>query len=160
SSSGSPSPRLRRPQAPRSRRDCSRRARAGSATVTRCSARRSTSTCRSRTAPGCTSIWRARSRSERTSWGGRPRSPATSASRRALEALDRGGLAAPEIRRSALAHCAWAEAVAGDADSADELLAQVGRLLGQEESDDLLDHTVEHARALALIRRGRFAESY
>jgi hypothetical protein len=77
--------------------------------------------------------------------------------RRALELLDAGGLSAPEERREALAALAWAEAVAGEVEDAEDLLARLGA--GPPESD-LHTYDVGHARALALMRRGRFAASY
>ncbi len=60
----------------------------------------------------------------------------------------------------ALAHWAWAEAVAGDPEAADALLARLQGLLDGQSASDVLTHTVGHARALALVRRGRFRESY
>ena len=79
------------------------------------------------------------------------------AARRALAVLDSAAAAPGALRAEALAACAWAEAVAGDAATAEALLESAGESPG---GDDLLRHAVEHARALALIRRGRFVESY
>ncbi len=62
------------------------------------------------------------------------------------------------MRAEALAACAWAEAVAGDAAAAERLLDAAAALAG--DGGDLLQHAVEHARALALIRRARFADAY
>jgi DNA-binding SARP family transcriptional activator/tetratricopeptide (TPR) repeat protein len=75
----------------------------------------------------------------------------------ALELLDRAGVAAGPERSEALAASAWAQAVAGSVDEAERLLAALGA--GQP-SDDLRTYDVAHARALALMRRGRFVEAY
>jgi DNA-binding SARP family transcriptional activator len=77
--------------------------------------------------------------------------------RTAIELLDGAGRPAPEERREALAALAWAEAVAGSVEDAEALLAQLGA--GPPDSD-LHTYDVSHARALTLIRRGRFVESY
>jgi tetratricopeptide (TPR) repeat protein len=77
--------------------------------------------------------------------------------RTALELLDGSGQAAAEEHREALAALAWAEAVAGSVEDAERLLAQLGA--GPPESD-LHTYDVGHARALALMRRGSFVESY
>jgi DNA-binding SARP family transcriptional activator/tetratricopeptide (TPR) repeat protein len=76
---------------------------------------------------------------------------------RALEILDRAGLSAPEERHEALAARAWAEAVAGSVEEAERLLAQLG---AKAPDSDLHTYDVGHARALALMRRGRFVDSY
>jgi DNA-binding SARP family transcriptional activator/tetratricopeptide (TPR) repeat protein len=77
---------------------------------------------------------------------------------KALELLDRTGGSAEEERSEALAARAWAEAVAGSIEEAERLLAELSsRALG---SDDLRTYNVGHARALALMRRGRFTASY
>jgi DNA-binding SARP family transcriptional activator len=81
-------------------------------------------------------------------------------SRRALQALDDAGVQAPDIRAGALAVAAWAEAIAGDPDAAERLLEDVHRVVGPGGADPQLAHAVGHARGLALIRRGRFRESY
>jgi len=81
--------------------------------------------------------------------------------RTALELLERGGPAAGEIseeRSEALAAWAWAEAVAGSIEEAERLLAQLGA--ESPAGGDLRIYDVGHARALALMRRGRFVESY
>jgi len=78
-------------------------------------------------------------------------------SRRALELLDGTGEPAPDEHREALAALAWAEAVAGSVEDAEHLLAELGA--GPPESD-LHTYNVGHARALALMRRGRFVDSY
>jgi DNA-binding SARP family transcriptional activator/tetratricopeptide (TPR) repeat protein len=82
------------------------------------------------------------------------------AAARAIEALDDAGIAAPETRAGALAMWAWAEAVAGDAEQAQRLLEEVHSAIGREGGDSMLVHNVGHARAQALVRQGRFAESY
>ncbi len=86
-----------------------------------------------------------------------PRAVLASATQ-ALEILAGSGEDARELRSEALAARAWAEAVAGSVEEAERLLAQ----LGSDASDggDLRIYDVAHARALALMRRGRFVESY
>jgi tetratricopeptide (TPR) repeat protein len=86
-----------------------------------------------------------------------PRTVLTAA-RRALEVLDAAPDAPAAPRAEALAACAWAEAVAGDAVAAEDLLDAAERL--GTGGDDLLAHAIGHARALALIRRARFADSH
>jgi tetratricopeptide (TPR) repeat protein len=76
----------------------------------------------------------------------------------ALELLDRTEPSASQERSEALAACAWAEAVAGSVESAERLLAQLNAEASG--SDDLRTYDVGHARALALMRRGRFVASY
>jgi DNA-binding SARP family transcriptional activator/tetratricopeptide (TPR) repeat protein len=61
-------------------------------------------------------------------------------------------------RDEALAVCAWAEALAGDVEKADLLLGQLSA--DQPAGDDMRTYDVGHARAIALMRRGRFTESY
>jgi len=78
--------------------------------------------------------------------------------RKAIELLDRTGEDAREERSEALAAQAWAEAVAGDVERAERLLAELGT--DAAGSGDLRTYDVGHARALALMRRGRFVESY
>lgn len=78
--------------------------------------------------------------------------------RHALELLDRTELAASQERSEALAACAWAEAVAGSVEEAERLLAELS--VDASGSGDLRSYDVGHARALALIRRGRFVDSY
>jgi DNA-binding SARP family transcriptional activator len=77
--------------------------------------------------------------------------------RTALELLDGAGQPAPEERREALVALAWSEAVAGSVEAAERLLAELG--VDAPESD-LHTYDVGHARALTLMRRGRFVESY
>jgi DNA-binding SARP family transcriptional activator len=85
-----------------------------------------------------------------------PRAVLESATR-ALELLDRAE-AAPEERSEALAACAWAQAVAGSVDEAERLLATLSAI--SPEADDFRTYDVGHARQLALMRRGKFVESY
>jgi len=82
------------------------------------------------------------------------------AARQAVELLDTADEAAPGVRVEALAAWAWAEAVAGDPEAADELLARVHAVLGPRAPGDLMAHWVGHVRAFALVRRGRFRDSY
>jgi DNA-binding SARP family transcriptional activator/tetratricopeptide (TPR) repeat protein len=63
-------------------------------------------------------------------------------------------------RREALAALAWAEAVAGSADEAERLLVEIHLISQETEADDLSIYDVGHARALAMLRRGAFVESY
>jgi predicted ATPase len=76
----------------------------------------------------------------------------------AFELLERSELPAPKERSEALAARAWAEAVAGSVEEAERLLAALS--FDAPESDDLRTYDVGHARALALMRRGRFVEAY
>jgi tetratricopeptide (TPR) repeat protein len=78
--------------------------------------------------------------------------------RHVLELLDLAAQPAPEERSEAIAARAWAEAVAGSIDEAERLLAELSSMV--PEPDDLRTYDAGHARALALIRRGRFAEAY
>lgn len=75
----------------------------------------------------------------------------------ALDLLDAGSVHAPEERREALAAMAWAEAVAGSVEAAERSLAQ---LHSQAPAGDLHTYDAGHARAFALMRRGRFVQSY
>jgi DNA-binding SARP family transcriptional activator len=77
--------------------------------------------------------------------------------RAALALLGDKGGAAPEEHREALAALAWAEAVAGSVEDAERLLVELG---ADPPQGDLHIYDVGHARALALMRRGRFVESY
>jgi tetratricopeptide (TPR) repeat protein len=61
-------------------------------------------------------------------------------------------------RSEALAARAWAEAVAGDVGEAERLLAELSRI--DRGGDQLHTYDIGHARAPALMRRGRFVESY
>ena len=88
----------------------------------------------------------------------RPREVLASA-RHAVHALDAAGLEHAELRAKALAIGAWAEAIAGDPDAADRLLQDVQRVAGRGGGPELAQE-VGHARALALVRRGKFRDSY
>ena len=85
---------------------------------------------------------------------------ALDAARRAVDILDEAGLPAPDLRIEALAQWSWAEAVAGDVEIADQLLERVRAVLGKREASDALIPAIAHARAFALVRRGKFKESY
>lgn len=76
----------------------------------------------------------------------------------AIELLDHAQGSAAAERSEALAACAWAEAVAGSVAEAERLLAQLSAPGAQ--TDDLRTYDAGHARALALMRRGRFVDSY
>ncbi|MGO9971458.1 MAG: ATP-binding protein [Solirubrobacteraceae bacterium] len=78
--------------------------------------------------------------------------------RNAIELLERAETPAPRERSEALAACAWAEAVAGSVEEAECLLAEISS--DGSPGDDLRTYDVGHARALTLMRRGRFVESY
>jgi DNA-binding SARP family transcriptional activator/tetratricopeptide (TPR) repeat protein len=78
--------------------------------------------------------------------------------RNAIELLDRSDQPAPAERSEALAAWAWAEAVAGSVEEAERLLGQLSR--DETAGDRLRTYDTGHARALALMRRGRFTESY
>jgi DNA-binding SARP family transcriptional activator/tetratricopeptide (TPR) repeat protein len=75
----------------------------------------------------------------------------------ALELLDEAELPLPGERAEALAGLAWAEAVAGDADHAEELLATLD---GLETADRRVRLDRDVARGHLLIRQGRFADAY
>ncbi len=78
--------------------------------------------------------------------------------RQAIELLHDVDGGADEERSEALAAWAWAEAVAGSVEEAERLLAELGATAFTK--GDLATYDVGHARALALMRRGRFVESY
>ena len=78
----------------------------------------------------------------------------------ALDVLDRDPGSERLGRAEVLAGMAWAEAVAGDPAAVDELLAETDRILGGDRPDDLLAHDIGVARGHALIRAGRFTESF
>ena len=78
----------------------------------------------------------------------------------ALDVLDRDPLSDLPARAEALAGMAWAEAVAGDPAEVDELLAQADRILDGDRPGDLLAHDIGVARGHALIRAGRFTDSF
>jgi DNA-binding SARP family transcriptional activator/tetratricopeptide (TPR) repeat protein len=78
--------------------------------------------------------------------------------RAALELIEQTRLPADEERFEALAACAWVAAVAGSVEEAERLLDELAGDLSSD--DDLRLYDVSHARAAALMRRGRFVESY
>ena len=78
----------------------------------------------------------------------------------ALDVLDRDPGYDLLARAEALAGMAWAEAVAGDLAAVDELLNQADRILGGDRPGDLLAHDIGVARGHALIRAGRFTDSF
>jgi tetratricopeptide (TPR) repeat protein len=80
--------------------------------------------------------------------------------RHAVTALDDAGREDPGIRAKALAMWAWAEAIAGDPDAPDRLLEEVQHVVGRSGPGPELAQDIGHARALALVRRGRLQESY
>jgi DNA-binding SARP family transcriptional activator len=71
--------------------------------------------------------------------------------------LEQAGDGAEAERREALAALAWAQAVAGSADEAERLLSELDC---EAPPGDLHTYDVGHARAFALMRRGRFRDSY
>jgi DNA-binding SARP family transcriptional activator/tetratricopeptide (TPR) repeat protein len=81
-------------------------------------------------------------------------------STRVLDLLDQMPGDHTARRGEALAALAWAEAVAGDLDRADELIAEVANYSELAHDDVLFPYNLNHAQALALIRRGRFEEAY
>jgi tetratricopeptide (TPR) repeat protein len=83
---------------------------------------------------------------------------ALESARVALKLIDRTRQPASQERSEALAACAWCEAVAGSVEEADRLLETLST--EHEAGDDWRVYDVAHARALALMRRGRFVESY
>ena len=89
----------------------------------------------------------------------RPRRVRDSA-RRAIEILDAAALPSAELRVEALDAWAWGEAVAGEPSTADALLARVTRGARGRAGRRPGPHWMAHVRALSLVRRGRFEESY
>ncbi len=83
---------------------------------------------------------------------------ARESARTALELIERAGVEASEERSEALAACAWCEAVAGSAEEAERLLERLSA--EPDASGDWRVYDIAHARALVLMRRGRFTESY
>jgi DNA-binding SARP family transcriptional activator/tetratricopeptide (TPR) repeat protein len=83
---------------------------------------------------------------------------ALESARAALELIGRTRLPARDERSEALAACAWCEAVAGSVEETDRLLEALSA--EREALDDWRIYDVAHARALALMRRGCFTESY
>ncbi len=80
--------------------------------------------------------------------------------RAALDVLDRDPTAEHLARAEALAGLAWAEAVAGDPAATAALLAEVHQITGSHPPSDLLAHDTGVARGHALLRAGRFSDSY
>lgn len=80
--------------------------------------------------------------------------------REALALLDQADEDVARERREALAALAWAEAVAGSIEEAERLLVEIHELWAGAAADDLSIYDVAHARALAMMRRGAFVESY
>ena len=78
----------------------------------------------------------------------------------ALDVLDRDPAYDLPARAEALAGMAWAEAVAGDPAAVDELLAETDAIVGGGSPGDLLAHDIGAARGHALIRAGRFTDSF
>lgn len=77
---------------------------------------------------------------------------------RGLEILDAGGIDSRSDRDPARAALAWAEAVGGDPERAATLLDEVEA--GGAPVDELTAIELGRARAIALARQGRFAESF
>ena len=86
-----------------------------------------------------------------------PRAVLESASN-ALELLERVDGPCTVERSEALAARSWGEAVGGSLEEAERLLAELSATAPGH--DDLRTYDVEHARALVLMRRGRFTDSY
>jgi DNA-binding SARP family transcriptional activator/tetratricopeptide (TPR) repeat protein len=82
--------------------------------------------------------------------------------RAALDFLDREPDADALIRAEALAGMAWAQAVAGDPGTVGGLLAEAAALTDPAAPGmpDMLRHDLDVARAHALLRAGRFTDSY
>jgi tetratricopeptide (TPR) repeat protein len=78
--------------------------------------------------------------------------------RAALDVLEDS--ADPLARAEALAGRAWAESISGDPAAAEDLLSQVDTITREHGSGDLLTHDIGVARGHALLRAGRFVESY
>ena len=76
---------------------------------------------------------------------------------RGLELIDAAGDGSPKAQTEALAGLAWAEAVAGEIERAEELLNRLDRV---GEVDRVAELDRELARGHLLIRRGRFADTY
>jgi DNA-binding SARP family transcriptional activator len=81
-------------------------------------------------------------------------------SREALAQLDSVGVQGARERREALAALAWAEAIAGSVDDAEDLLAELHRLTAGEPPDDFSTYDIGHARVPAAMRRGSFTAAY
>lgn len=85
--------------------------------------------------------------------------------RAALDCCDHGGGTDPLILIESLAGMAWAQATAGDAGEADDLLVKAEGLLSEVAEASAarvsrLRHDIDTARAHVLLRAGRFTESY
>jgi DNA-binding SARP family transcriptional activator/tetratricopeptide (TPR) repeat protein len=80
--------------------------------------------------------------------------------RRTVEVLDAAALDAPAERAEALAGMAWAEATGGDPNKVEEFLVRLQQLIDGTQPTDILVHDAANARAHALIRQGRYTESY
>jgi DNA-binding SARP family transcriptional activator/tetratricopeptide (TPR) repeat protein len=78
----------------------------------------------------------------------------------ALDVLDRDPASDLPARAEALAGMAWAEAVAGDPSAVEQLLAEADAVIGGQRPGDLLIHDVGVARGHAMIRAGRFTDSF
>jgi tetratricopeptide (TPR) repeat protein len=78
--------------------------------------------------------------------------------RTAIELLAETSEPSDEERGEALAAWAWAEAVAGSVDEAERLLVELRAVPSTNEQ--LRTYDSGHARALALMRRGRFTDCY
>jgi DNA-binding SARP family transcriptional activator len=87
-------------------------------------------------------------------------SESIAAYRRSLEVLDATALDAPAERAEALAGMAWAEATDGDPNKVEGFLVRLQELINRTQPTHTLVHDVANARAHALIRKGRYAESY
>ena len=109
---------------------------------------------RARRAPGCAALTGTAARcAVRTRCSIRSRADGQGA--RYAESADAGDSA------DALASGAWAEAITGDPDEAERLLAEVHRVVGASgRVAAARSLRSRHARALALVRRGRFRDSY
>ena len=83
---------------------------------------------------------------------------ALDSARTALELIDRTHLEASDDRVEALATWAWCEAVAGSVEDAERLLDQLST--EPLANSDWRIYEIAHGRALTLMRRGRFVESY
>jgi DNA-binding SARP family transcriptional activator/tetratricopeptide (TPR) repeat protein len=75
----------------------------------------------------------------------------------ALELFERAGDASMPDRRMARGACAWSEAVAGDVEVAEQLLAELDK---DSATDDLEIYELQNAHGYVLARRGAFTESY
>jgi tetratricopeptide (TPR) repeat protein len=81
-------------------------------------------------------------------------------SQEALRVLDALPGDHSERRQEATAAIAWVEAVDGDVDRAEELIAGLANAPRESAEFAISDYDLGHARALALVRRGRFEDAY